>query len=156
MKLVINDKEYTVCDSCGTFNSSERCYNCHPLKTGDLDVCDQLREYYGIPIKIMKEKKQPITKEPWTDTDPNKVIKHHLLEYYFTGKQLLKMGLYNNAPNWQLLETTAYKHNRTINGLKLHLHKFNGTWERYKTLTEPQIRELINNIPKEVIETFKI
>lgn len=156
MKLVINNKEYAVCDSCGTFKSSERCYNCHPLKTGDLDVCDQLREYYGIPIKVMKEKKQPIRKEPWTDTDPNKVIKHHLLEYYFTRKQLLKMGLYNNAPDWQLLETTAYKHHRIIKGLKLHLYKFNGTWERYKTLTETQIRELINNIPKAVIETFKI
>ena len=155
MKLVINNKEYAVCDSCGTFKSSERCYNCHPLKTGDLDVCEQLREYYGIPNKVIKEKKQPIRKEPWTETDPNKTVKHHLLEYYFTGKQLVKMGLYNNAPDWQLLETTAYKHNRVINGLKLHLYKFNGTWERYKDITEQQIRELINAIPKAVIETFQ-
>ena len=65
------------------------------------------------------------------------------------------MGLYYNVPDWQLLETPAYKHHRTINGLKLHLHKFNGTWERYKTLTEPQIRELIDAIPKQVIETFQ-
>lgn len=155
MKLVINNKEYAVCDSCGTFKSSERCYNCHPLSEGDLDVCDQLREYYGIPTKVIKEKKEPIKKEPWVIRDPNKIIKHHLLEYYFTQKQLRKLGLYDNVPDWQLLETTAYKHHRTINGLKLHLHKFNGTWERYKTLTEPQIRELINNIPKAVIETFK-
>ena len=155
MKLVINNKEYTVCDSCGAFKSSERCYNCHPLKTGDLDVCDQLREYYGIPNKVIKEKKQPIRKEPWTKTDPNKTVKHHLLEYYFTRKQLKKFGLYDNAPDWQLLETTAYKHNRVINGLKLHLYKFNGTWERYKDITEQQIRELINAIPKAVIETFQ-
>lgn len=155
MKLVINNKEYAVCDSCGTFKSSERCYNCHPLSEGDLDVCDQLREYYGIPTKVIKEKKEPIKKEPWVIRDPNKIIKHHLLEYYFTQKQLRKLGLYDNVPDWQLLETTAYKHHRTINGLKLHLHKFNGTWERYKTLTEPQIRELINNIPKAIIETFK-
>lgn len=165
MKLVINNKEYAVCDSCGTFKSGERCYNCHPLTAGDLDVCDQLRQYYGIPNKVIKEKIQPIRKElmwnkpirkePWTETDPNKIVKHHLLQYYFTSDQLDKMGLYYNVPDWQLLETTAYKHHRTINGLKLHLHKFNGTWERYKTLTEPQIRELINNIPKAVIETFK-
>ena len=51
MKLVINNKEYTICDSCGTFKSSERCYNCHQLRAGELDVCDQLREYYGIPTK---------------------------------------------------------------------------------------------------------
>ena len=156
MKLVINDKEYAVCDSCGAFKSSERCYNCHPLKTGDLDVCYQLREYYGIPTKVIKEKKQPIIKEPWVKLNPNKIIKHHLLEYYFTQNQLIKLGLYYNVPDWQLLETTAYKHHRTIDSLKLHLHKFNGTWERYKTLTETQIRELINNIPKAVIETFKI
>lgn len=155
MKLVTNNKEYEVCDSCGTFKSGERCYNCHPLTAGDLDVCDQLRQYYGIPNKVIKEKKQPIRKEPWTETDPNKIVKHHLLQYYFTGKQLVQMGLYHNAPDWQLLETTAYKHQRTINGLKLHLYKFKGTWERYKNITEPQIRELINNIPKEVIETFK-
>ena len=156
MKLVINNKEYAVCDSCGAFKSSERCYNCHPLMAGDLDVCDQLREYYGIPNKVIKEKKEPIKKETWVIRDPNKIIKHHLLEYYFTSDQLNTLGLYENAPDWQLLETTAYKHHRTINGLKLHLHKFNGTWERYKTLTEPQIRDLINNIPKAVIETFKI
>ena len=156
MKIVINNKEYAVCDSCGTFKSSERCYNCHPLREGDLDVCDKLREYYGIPNKVIKEKKEPIKKETWVIRDPNKIIKHHLLEYYFTSDQLNSLGLYENAPDWQLLETTAYKHNRIINGLKLHLHKFNGTWERYKTLTEPQIRELINNIPKAVIETFKI
>lgn len=156
MKLVINNKEYSVCDSCGTFKSSERCYNCHPLSAGELDVCDQLREYYGIPTKVIKEKKESIKKETWVIRDPNKIIKHHLLEYYFTSDQLNSLGLYENAPDWQLLETTAYKHHRTINGLKLHLHKFNGTWERYKTLTEPQIRELINNIPKAVIETFKI
>lgn len=155
MKLVINNKEYAVCDSCGTFKSSERCYNCHPLQPGDLDVCDQLRQYYGVPNKVIKEKKEPIKKETWVIRDPNKTIKHHLLEYYFTSDQLNSLGLYENAPDWQLLETTAYKHHRTINGLKLHLHKFNGTWERYKTLTEPQIRELINNIPKAVIETFQ-
>lgn len=155
MKLVINNREYAVCDSCGTFKSGERCYNCHPLTEGDLDVCDQLRQYYGIPAKPVKEKKQPIRKEPWTDRDPNKIVKHHLLEYYFTQNQLDKMGLYYNVPDWQLLETPAYKHHRTINGLKLHLHKFNGTWERYKTLTEPQIRELIDAIPKQVIETFQ-
>lgn len=155
MKLLTNDKEYEVCDNCGTFKSSERCYNCHPLQAGDLDVCDKLRQYYGIPNKVIKEKKQPIKKEHWVSRDPNKVIKHHLLEYYFTEHQLRKLGLYDNVPDWQLLETPAYKHHRTIDGLKLHLHKFNGTWERYTTLTEPQIRELINNIPKQVIETFK-
>mgnify|MGYP006393047803 CR=1 FL=1 len=166
MKLVIKNREYSVCDNCGAFKSGERCYNCHPLTAGDLDVCDQLRQYYGVPNKIIKEKKTSINeitwignkqqkKEPWTDTDPNKIIQHHLLQYYFTGKQLVKMGLYENAPDWQLLETTAYKHNRVINGLKLHKYKFKGTWERYKNMTEEQIRDLINNIPKEVIETFK-
>jgi hypothetical protein len=155
MKLVINDKEYTVCDNCGTFKSSDRCYNCRPLIPGDLDVCYQLRQYYGIPTKTVKEKKQLLRKKPWTNTDQNKLIKHHLLEYYFTKNQLEQMNLYNNVPDWQLLETTAYKHHRKINGYKLHLYKFKGTWERYKTLTESQIRELINNIPKAVIETFK-
>lgn len=147
--------DYKICEKCGCFKSSERCYNCDPLKTGDLDCCDQLREYYGIPNKVIKEKKPVLRKKHWINTDPNKIIKHHLLEYYFTKKQLDKMGLYHNAPDWQLLETTYYKHHRTINGLKLHLHKLNGTWERYKNITEPQIRELINNIPKQVIETFK-
>ena len=139
MKLVINNKEYAVCDNCGTFKSSERCYNCRPLQSGDLDVCDQLRQYYGVVPKPTKDK----------------LIKHHLLEYYFTQNQLVKMGLYYNVPDWQLLETTYDKHWTRIGKYKLHEHQLSDSWEQYKSLTEPQLRELINNIPKEVIETFK-
>ena len=139
MKLLINDKEYTVCDNCGTFKSSERCYNCHPLQAGDLDVCDHLRQYYGIVAKPNKD-------------DP---IKHHLLEYYFTKKQLVEMGLYDKVPDWQLLETTKDKHHKRIGRYRLHEHQLSDNWEKYKTLTETQIRELINNIPKQVIEVFK-
>lgn len=139
MKLVINNKEYAVCDSCGTFKSGERCYNCHPLRAGDLDVCDQLRQYYGVVPKPNKDK----------------TIKHHLLEYYFTQNQLIKMGLYYNVPDWQLLETTYNKHWKRIGKYKLHEHQLSDNWEQYKSLTEPRIRELINAIPKQVIEVFK-
>ena len=55
MKLVINNKEYTICDKCKSFISSPRCYSCYPLQPGDLDCCDQLREYYGIPTKPCQE-----------------------------------------------------------------------------------------------------
>lgn len=139
MKLVINDKEYAVCDSCGAFKSSERCYNCHPLQSGDLDVCDQLRQYYGVVPKPTKDKP----------------IKHHLLEYYFTQKQLMDLGIYYNVPEWQLLETTYYKHWKRIGKYRLHEHQFSENWEQYKNITEQQIRDLIDAIPKQVIETFK-
>lgn len=139
MKLVINNKEYEVCDNCGAFKSSERCYNCHPIQSGDLDVCDQLRQYYGVVPKANKDK----------------TIKHHLLEYYFTKTQLEKMGLYYKVPDWQLLETTYDKHCRVIGKYRLHEYQLKDSWEQYKGLTEPQIRELINNIPKAVIELFK-
>ena len=139
MKLITNGKEYAVCDTCGAFKSSERCYNCRPLQDGDLDVCDQLRKYYGIEPKPNKDK----------------TIKHHLLQYYFTGDQLKEMGLYYNAPDWQLLETTYDKHHRVIGRYKLHEYQLKDNWEQYKGLTEPQIRDLINNIPKQVIELFK-
>lgn len=139
MKLVIKDKEYAVCDSCGAFKSSERCYNCHPLQSGDLDVCDQLRAYYGVVPKPTKDKP----------------IKHHLLEYYFTQKQLMDLGLYHNVPEWQLLETTYYKHWKRIGKYRLHEHQFSENWDQYKNITESQIRDLIDAIPKQVIETFK-
>lgn len=189
MKLVINDKEYAVCDSCGAFKSSERCYNCHPLRAGDLDVCDQLRQYYGIPNKPGQElpgkwaKRSFITENDceygsertgqldtrensywdalfgknqsnWTSRDPKQKTKHHLLEYYFSQDHLIKMGLYDNVPDWQLLEITQFNHHRKINGLKLHTHKLDDEWEKYKQINETQIRELIDKIPKEVIETF--
>lgn len=70
MKLVINNKEYTICDSCGAFKSSERCYNCHPLSEGDLDVCDQLRAYYGFPAKYC-------SKEAHRAPDLNETNKTH-------------------------------------------------------------------------------
>lgn len=139
MKIVINDKEYDVCDSCGAFKSSERCYNCHPLQDGDLEVCEQLRPYYGI----------------WSIPNNEKLIKHHLLEYYFTKKQLMEMGLYYNVPEWQMLETTYEKHWKRIGKYRLHEHQLSDNWEQYKGLTEPQIRELINNIPKQILEIFK-
>lgn len=139
MKMVINYKEYEICECCGAFKSSERCYNCYPIQNGDLEVCDQLRTYYGILSKPNKYK----------------TIKHHLLEYYFTAEQLVKMNLYYNVPDWQLFETTNEKHCKKIGKYRLHEHKLADNWEQYKGLTEPQIRELINNIPKQVLEIFK-
>ena len=190
MKLMINDKEYTVCDNCGTFKSSDRCYNCRPLTTGDLDVCDQLRQYYRIPNKSsqalpgkcvrrrfinendgecgIEKTDQLDTRENsywdslcgrnqsnWTSRYPEQKTKHHLLEYYFSSKHLKEMGLYENAPDWQLLEITQFNHHRNINGFKLHTHKLDKDWKKYKNINESQIRELIDKIPKEVIETFK-
>jgi hypothetical protein len=189
MKLVIKDKEYAVCDNCGAFKSNERCYNCHPLTAGDLDVCDQLRKYYGIPTKPGQElpgkwsrsnlniendcdygKKKTGQLDArensyfdalcgknlsnWTFRDPKQKTKHHLLEYYFSSEHLKEMGLYYNVPDWQLLEITQFNHHRRINGLKLHTHKLDKDWEKYKQINETKIRELINNIPKEIIETF--
>lgn len=40
MKMKINDKEYLLCDCCGSFKSSERCYNCKPLQATDTNICD--------------------------------------------------------------------------------------------------------------------
>lgn len=190
MKLVINDKEYNVCDSCGTFKSSNRCYNCRLLIPGDLDVCDQLRQYYRIPIEnnqtlpVKLNKRRFIDRNDsdyinektgqldtrdnsywdslygrnqsnWTSRDPEQKTKHHLLEYYFSSKHLKEMGLYENVPDWQLLEISQFNHHRNINGFKLHTHKLDKDWEKYKYINESQIRELIDKIPKEVIETFK-
>lgn len=39
--------------------------------------------------------------------------------------------------------------------MKLHEHKYKDQWQNYKNLTETQIIELIDKIPKELIETFK-
>lgn len=172
--------EYKICEKCGFFKSSERCYNCDPLKNGDLDCCDQLREYYGIPAKSCSKdtprvpdpyetntththdkndgKTSPLSRNPYTGKqyyDPDIFKQHHLLEYYFTSIQLRKMGLYYNVPDWQLLKVRIGKHTRTINGMKLHEHKYKDQWENYKNLTETQIRTLIDQIPKELIETFK-
>lgn len=176
--------EYKICDKCGCFKSSERCYNCDPLKMGDLDCCDQLREYYGLPAKscpgnivtpnslgvvnkTLAQGEEPTVLpgtskygNPYINTkkrefDPNKIIKHHLLEYYFTGIQLKRMGMYDNVPDWQLLSVKNEIHHRTVNGLKLHKWKYKDQWQNYKNLTETQIRALINQIPQELINTFK-
>lgn len=179
--------EYKICEKCGCFKSSERCYNCDPLKIGDLDCCDQLREYYGLPAKscpgnvatpsflsetntnYQTEKESTVTQgtgkygNPYIDIrkyktqpyDPNKIIQHHLLEYYFTSLQLNRLGLYDNVPNWQLLNVKNSLHHKNINGLKLHKWLYKDQWENYKNLTETQIRALIDNIPKELINTFK-
>lgn len=180
MKLVTNNREYTICDSCRAFKSSERCYNCHPLKMGDLDVCDQLREYYGMPAKSCSKeahrapdlnetntthttdendgKMYPCGRNPYIGKsiyDPDVYKQHHLLEYYFTSKQLRVMGLYYNVPDWQLLKVRIAKHTRIVNGMKLHEHKYKDQWKNYKNLTETHIRELINQIPQELINTFK-
>lgn len=180
MKIVINNKEYEICDSCGTFKSSERCYNCHPLREGDLDVCGQLREYYGLPAKSCSKeahrapdlyetnttyttdendgRSSPCGRNPYIGKqcyDPDVFKLHHLLEYYFTSIQLRKMGLYYDVPDWQLLKVRIAKHTRIINGMKLHEHKYKEQWQNYKNLTETQIRELIKQIPQELIETFK-
>ena len=180
MKLVTNNREYTICDSCGAFKSSERCYNCHPLMEGDLDVFDQLREYYGLPAKYCSKeahrapdlyetntthttdendgRSSPCGRNPYIGKsiyDPDVYKQHHLLEYYFTSKQLRVMGLYYNVPEWQLLKVRISKHTRIINGMKLHEHKYKDQWQNYKNLTETHIRELIKQIPQELINTFK-
>jgi hypothetical protein len=180
MKMIIKDKEYTICDKCGCYKSSERCYNCDPLKMGDLDCCDQLREYYGIPAKYCSKdtyrapdlyetntihatdendgRSSTCVRNPYLGKpifDPDVYKQHHLLEYYFTSRQLRDMGLYNNVPQWQLLKVRLTNHTRIINGMKLHEHKYKDQWQNYKNLTEEQIRALIDQIPKELIETFK-
>jgi len=140
MQITSNDKIYEVCDRCGSFKSSNRCYFCKPLENGDLDVHDKLRRYYGI--------------YPKTDIH-KRIVKHHLLEYYFTQQTLMEFGLYFNVPEWQLLEVTSSKHHRIIRNMQLHSHLFEGTKEYYKNMTEQDIRKLIDGIPKEVIDTFK-
>ena len=184
MKIIIKDREYTICYKCGCFKSSDRCYNCDPLKMGDLDCCDQLREYYGIPAKCCSkdtprvpdlcqtntthttEKESTVVSatgkycNPYINAkkyvfDQNKIIEHHLLEYYFTREQLGRLGLYKNVPQWQLLNVKNEIHRKTVNGMKLHEHKYKDQWQNYKNLTESQIRALIDQIPKELIETFK-
>ena len=67
----------------------------------------------------------------------------------------MDMDLYYNVPEWQMLETTYEKHCKRIGKYSLHEHQLADNWEQYKGLTEPQIRELINNIPKQVLEIFK-
>lgn len=140
MQITSNEKTYDVCDKCGSFKSTSRCYFCKPLQKGDLDVHDKLRRYYGIYQK------------PNNNT---RIVKHHLLEYYFTQKTLIEFGLYSNVPEWQLLETTASKHHRIIEHRQLHMYLLEGTKELFKNMTEQDIRKLINDIPKEVIDIFK-
>ena len=139
MKMIIKNKEYAVCDKCQSFISSPRCYSCYPLQQGDLDCCEQLREYYNIPPK------------PFND----KLIKHHLLQYYFTRKTLIEMGLYYNVPEWQLLQVKISNHNRTIGTMKLHEHKLESCKELYMNMSDEFILNLIDKIPQELIESFK-
>ena len=177
--------DYKICEKCGCYKSSERCYNCDPLKMGDLDCCDQLREYYGLPAKSCPKeahrapdlnetnkthtnfkndgRTSPLGRNPYHNYDPhspngrnpNAIIQHHLLEYYFTSSQLKQLGLYENAPQWQLLNVKYSLHHKNINGLKLHKWLYKDQWQNYKNLTETQIRALIDQIPQELINTFK-
>lgn len=100
--MKINDKEYLLCDCCGSFKSSERCYNCKPLQASDTNICDELKPYYEI------QNEQKIFK-----------VKHHLLEYYFTCEQLIELGLYYNVLDWQILVTDNLKHSKSIKRIQI-------------------------------------
>lgn len=175
MKLVIKDKPYFICEDCGSFKSTERCYNCRPIQPGDLDVVPELRQYYNIPAKpstalgvntsdITSDKisngfegipqKNPRLKPSSRSQDPEAIILHHLMEYYFTKEQLKEMGLYKDVPEWQLLKVKAKNHHKRIDDYKLHLYKYSKDWVNYKTITEAQIRKMIDNIPKKLIELY--
>lgn len=177
MKLVINDKPYFICEDCGSFKSTERCYNCRPIQRGDLDIVPELRQYYNIPAqsstalgveapditsdKISNgfgeypEENPYIRPSSRLPQDPEAIVLHHLMEYYFTAKQLKKLGLYKDVPEWQLLKVKFKNHGRTIGDYKLHLHKYREDWKNYKNITEAQVRQMIDNIPKELIELYK-
>ena len=178
MKLVINDKPYFVCEDCGSFKSTERCYTCRPIQPGDLDVVPELRQYYNIPAQpstalglratdislseISNGFSEDPKKNPYirpslrsSSYDPEAIVLHHLMEYYFTGEQLKKLGLYEDVPEWQLLKVKAKNHLRAIGDYKLHLYKYKEDWKNYKTITEAQVRQMIDNIPKKLIELYR-
>lgn len=108
-----------------------------------MDVCDKLREYYGLPAKYCPKdttmapdlyesntthtkeendaKMSPLSRNPYIGKqcyDPDVFKQHHLLEYYFTSIQLIKMGLYYDVPDWQLLKVRIAKHTRIKTTLK--------------------------------------
>ena len=161
MKLVINDKPYFICEGCGSFKSTERCYNCRPIQAGDLDIVPELRQYYNIPAQsstALGVKAPDISLGEISNgvvEDPEAIVLHHLMEYYFTEKQLRKLGLYDDVPEWQLLKVKVKNHCRKIGIYKLHLHLFKEDWKNYKNITEAQVHHMIDSIPKKLIELYK-
>ena len=160
MKLVINEKPYFICDGCGSFKSTERCYNCRPIQTGDLDIVPELRQYYNIPTQpstALGVRATDISLSEISngvDEDPEAIVLHHLMEYYFTVEQLRKLGLYSGVPEWQLLKVKVKNHFRKMGNWNLHRHLYREDWENYKNITEAQVRHMINSIPKKLIELY--
>ena len=160
MKLVINEKPYFICEGCGSFKSTERCYNCRPIQRGDLDIVPELRQYYNIPAKSstalgvrepdisLSETSNEVVK------DPEAIVLHHLMEYYFTMEQLRDLGLYKDVPEWQLLKVKVKNHHRKMGNWNLHRHLYRKDRGNYKNITEAQVRHMIDSIPKKLIELY--
>ena len=138
LKTEINGRIYNVCAECGAFVSNPRCLSCTQLSSSDRFLVKELKPYY----KGVVPKRTPAV-----------LIRHHLLEYFFSKETLVKHNRYDNVPNEEILIVRGRDHQRVIRGFRLHLA------ERADEMlldSDSGVKELLSRIPIEVIGIFSV
>ena len=143
MKLTIKDREYEICDKCGSFMSNPRCLACFPLTGSEEWIIPELRKYYPISGQVTEN----------TVGRPPKLVKHHILEYFFKSATLMRHNQYLNVPDRFMMNVTQFLHGRKVKNISLHAHIFEGNEEMEALLDTPD--KLLEMIPARLYELFE-
>lgn len=145
MKLEILGRNYEICGVCGTFISSPRCLACSPLTGNEEWIDDRLKQYYqqSTSQEVVKDRGRPVT-----------VVRHHILEYFFTRKSLIECGQYFNVPDRFILEVKTRDHFRRLEGISLHSYIYEKD-EEMKELLRTNPDYFLKWIPERLYELFK-